>query len=78
MAMVCLRLLLCWEVGLGSYCMDMLIPDNRLQWAKGVQRGFAEKRMLEYKDASNFPFRGDVVNEDDSDLYKKDDSRCDD
>jgi hypothetical protein len=27
--------------------------------------------MLEYKDASNFPFRGNVVNEDASDLYKE-------
>ena len=33
---------------------------------------YAEKRMLESKGASNFPFRGGVVNEDHLDLYKKD------
>jgi hypothetical protein len=36
-----------------------------------TMRFYSEKRMLEYKDASNFPFRGNVVNEDASDLYKE-------
>ena len=36
-----------------------------------TMRFFAEKRMLEYKDASNFPFRGGVGKEGGSDLYKK-------